>query len=56
MTPTGTMHVSTPTDREIVITRSFNAPRALVFDAFTKPELLKLWLFGPDGWTELPTL
>ena len=51
MTPTGTMQLSTPTDREIVITRTFNAPRTLVFDAFTKPELLKRWLFGPDGWT-----
>jgi uncharacterized protein YndB with AHSA1/START domain len=51
MTPTGTMQLSTPTDREIVVTRVFNAPRTLVFDAFTKPELLKRWLFGPGGWT-----
>jgi len=50
MTPTGTMQLSTPTDREIVVTRTFNAPRTLVFDAFTKPELLKRWLFGPGGW------
>ena len=38
-------------DREIVITRSLNAPRTLVFDAFTKPELLRKWLLGPPGWT-----
>jgi len=31
--------------------RAFDAPRQLVFDAFTKPELLKCWLYGPDGWT-----
>jgi uncharacterized protein YndB with AHSA1/START domain len=37
-------------DREIVITRSLNAPRALVFDAYTKPELLRKWLLGPPGW------
>lgn len=47
----GTMQLTTPTEREIVVTRVFNAPRQLVFDAFTKPELLKRWLFGPGGWT-----
>ena len=46
----GTLQVSTPTDREIVLTRVFNAPRHLVFDAFSKPELLKRW-FGPHGWS-----
>src|SRR6516162_148795 len=43
--------VSTPTDREIQVERAFNAPRELVFDAFTKPELVRQWLLGPDGWT-----
>ena len=38
-------------EREIVMTRAFEAPRQLVFDAFTKPELLKRWLYGPEGWT-----
>ena len=33
--------VSTPSDREIQVTRVFDAPRALVFDAFTKPELVQ---------------
>jgi uncharacterized protein YndB with AHSA1/START domain len=46
--------VSTPSDREIQITRVFDAPRALVFDAFTKPELVQRWLLGPPGWT-MPT-
>jgi uncharacterized protein YndB with AHSA1/START domain len=47
----GTMQLATPTDREIVITRIFDAPRQLVFDAHTKPELLKRWLNGAPGWT-----
>ena len=42
--------MTTPTDREIVLTRTFDAPRRLVFDAFTKPLLLKRW-FGPRGWS-----
>jgi len=43
--------VSTPTDRTIVVEREFDAPRELVFDAFTKPELVRQWLLGPEGWT-----
>ena len=50
MASTGELKVTTPTDREIVMTRIFDAPRSLVFDAYTKPELLKRWLYGPDGW------
>ncbi|HEY7066629.1 MAG TPA: SRPBCC family protein [Chloroflexota bacterium] len=50
MKNTGTLQVTTPTDREIVMTRLFDAPRHLVFDAFSKPELLKRW-FGPRGWS-----
>jgi uncharacterized protein YndB with AHSA1/START domain len=38
-------------DREIVMTRVFDAPRHLVFEAFTKPELVKRWLLGPPGWS-----
>ena len=45
---TGTLTVTTPTEREIVLTRVFDAPRRLVFDAWTKPELLRRW-FGPHG-------
>jgi uncharacterized protein YndB with AHSA1/START domain len=44
-------NVSAPTDREIQVTRDFNAPRQMVFDAFTKPELVRRWLLGPPGWT-----
>jgi uncharacterized protein YndB with AHSA1/START domain len=47
---TGTLKVTTPSDREIVLTRVFDAPRTLVYDALTKPELLKRW-FGPRGWS-----
>ena len=43
--------VSTPSDREIQVTRDFHAPRRLVFDAFTKPDLVRRWLLGPPGWT-----
>ena len=50
MKNTGTLKVTTPGDREIVMTRVFEAPRQLVFDAFSKPELLKRW-FGPRGWS-----
>jgi len=50
MKNTGTLEVTTPTEREIVLTRVFDAPRSLVFDAMTKPELLKRW-FGPRGWS-----
>lgn len=45
-----TLKLTTPTDREIVVTREFNAPRELVWDTMSKPELLKRWLFGPPGW------
>ncbi|MBL7962576.1 MAG: SRPBCC domain-containing protein [Flavobacteriales bacterium] len=43
VTPKGT--------REFVITRSFNAPRELVFEALTKPAMVKRWLNGPPGWS-----
>src|SRR5215471_10855310 len=45
------LQVTANGDREIVMTRVFNAPRALVFKAFTQPELLKRWLLGPPGWS-----
>jgi uncharacterized protein YndB with AHSA1/START domain len=43
--------VSTPSDLEIQVTRDFHAPRQVVFDAFTQPELVRRWLLGPPGWT-----
>ena len=50
MTDTGNLKITTPTDREIVMTRTFHAPRQLVFEAMTQPGLLKRWLLGPPGW------
>jgi len=47
----GSFKISSPTEREILGERDFNAPRDIVFDAFTKPELVRRWLLGPDGWT-----
>jgi uncharacterized protein YndB with AHSA1/START domain len=47
----GNLKLTTQGDREIVMTREFNAPPRLVFDAFTKPELVKQWLLGPPGWS-----
>lgn len=50
-TTTGTLKITRPSDREIAMTRVFNAPRKLVFDAHTRPELIRRWLLGPEGWT-----
>jgi uncharacterized protein YndB with AHSA1/START domain len=50
-TATGKLEIATPSECEIVMTRVFDAPREMVFDAFTKPELVKRWLLGPDGWS-----
>jgi uncharacterized protein YndB with AHSA1/START domain len=44
-------HVSTPSEYEIRVTRDFNARRQLVFEAFTKPDLIRRWLLGPPGWS-----
>ena len=49
-TQAGTLQITAAAEREIVMTRVFDAPRALVFDAFTKPELIRRWLAGPPGW------
>jgi uncharacterized protein YndB with AHSA1/START domain len=43
--------VETPSDREVRVTRTFNAPRSLVWDCHTKPELVRRWLLGPPGWS-----
>jgi uncharacterized protein YndB with AHSA1/START domain len=45
-----TVTITTPNDRDVVMTRVFDAPRALVFDALTRPDLLKRW-YGPTGWS-----
>ena len=48
---TGNLKVTTPSDREIAMTRVFDARRHLVFRALTTPELVQKWLLGPPGWT-----
>ncbi len=47
----GTLKLTTPSDREIAMTRVFDAPRRLVYDAHTKPDLVRQWLLGPPGWS-----
>jgi uncharacterized protein YndB with AHSA1/START domain len=42
-----------PGAKQLVITRSFNAPRDLVVKANTQPEYVRRWLLGPPGW-EMP--
>jgi len=46
-----TFNITAHGNREILVTRLFDAPRRLVFDAYTKAELIKQWLLGPDGWS-----
>ena len=48
---TGVTSVTTPTDREIVVVRVVDAPRRMVFDAFSNPAHVPKWLLGPTGWT-----
>lgn len=43
--------VMLPNDRDVVVVRTFNAPRELVFEAWTQPALVQRWLLGPPGWT-----
>lgn len=47
----GALQITTPSEREIAMTRVFDAPRHLVFDAYTKPELLKRWLGVHGSWS-----
>ena len=42
---------TTPSDREFVTTRVFDAPRQLVWEAWTNPKHVPKWLLGPSGWT-----
>ncbi len=50
MNPKG-LQVSTPTDTTIVLTRTFNAPRRLVWEAMTVPAKMRRWMLAPPGWT-----
>lgn len=45
------LDVTLPSDREVRVVRSFDAPRQLVWDAHTKPELVTRWMLGPPGWS-----
>lgn len=47
----GVTQYTTPTDREIVITRVVDAPRKIVFTAWTDPKHVPRWLLGPPGWS-----
>ncbi len=49
MTMSRELSVTTPSDREIMMTRMLDAPRERVFDAWTTPEMLKQWMYGPEG-------
>jgi uncharacterized protein YndB with AHSA1/START domain len=51
MKPSDTFKIAPSGEREIIMTRVFDAPRELVFEALTKPELVKQWLLGPPGWS-----
>jgi uncharacterized protein YndB with AHSA1/START domain len=48
-TTSGTAKVTLPADNQILITREFNAPRRLVWTAYTTPELVKRWWSGQKG-------
>lgn len=48
---TGVTSFTTPSDREIVATRVVDAPRGLVWEAWTDPRHLPHWMLGPEGWT-----
>jgi uncharacterized protein YndB with AHSA1/START domain len=49
MTTSGTAQVTLPTDDQILITREFDAPKHLVYKAFTTPELVRRWWSGERG-------
>lgn len=51
MIETGVLKIGAQGDKEIVYTRGFAAPRGLVFEAHTKPELVQRWLGVRAGWT-----
>lgn len=49
MAQTSTMDISFPSDTEILITRTLNAPRHLVYRAWTTPDLVRRWWPGRRG-------
>jgi uncharacterized protein YndB with AHSA1/START domain len=48
-TTSGTAKVTLPADNQILITREFDAPRHLIWRAYTEPELIKRWWAGLRG-------
>ena len=50
MSDSAALTITPPSDREVVMSRDFRAPLPLVFDAWTKPHLLRRW-YGAQGWT-----
>jgi uncharacterized protein YndB with AHSA1/START domain len=48
-TSSGTAKVTLPTDTQILITREFDAPKQLVYEAWTTPELVRRWWSGERG-------
>lgn len=50
MTPVGKLAIEAAGECGIRATRVFNAPRRLLWDAHTKPELVRRWMLGPPGW------
>lgn len=51
MKKTGKLIVTTPSAKVIRVEREFAAPRELVFEAHTRPELVRRWLLGPGDWS-----
>ena len=51
MSHDGRLQVTTPSNREVAMTRAFDAPRHLVYDAFTTPDMVRRWLGVFGGWT-----
>ncbi len=45
------LQIATPDDTTIVLTRSFDAPRALVWAAMFTPDRMRRWMLPPPGWT-----
>ena len=47
----GSLSATLPSRDELQLARHFRAPRPLVWDCHTRPEMIKRWLLGPPGWT-----
>jgi len=50
MKNTGTLKLTMPSEREIAMMRVFDAPREWIFESWSKPDLLKRWLYGPEEY------